>query len=90
VSASEVLRFVAVVLSIGVPLSALGLYLYPMALHAGFVPVFVLVPFMLLDGRFDFTGTEFAVLFVIVQLAYYAIVVACAMTYRRCRGFQRK
>ncbi|MBC5766732.1 hypothetical protein [Ramlibacter albus] len=65
------------------PLSALGLLIYPAALHAGFFPVFLLVPFMFLDGRYMFSAGEFVFCFVVVQFAYYTGLV---WVWRKWRG----
>jgi hypothetical protein len=68
-------RHVLHVLAIGVPLSALGLWLYLPSLHAAFYPIFLLVPYMWLDGKIDINSSWFFIGFGVFQFFYFAILI---------------
>jgi len=69
------LRFVTRVLLLGIPGSIAGFFLYPSALHAGFAPIFLLVPAMLLDGAGLLSEQWFWSEFAGCQFLYFMVIV---------------
>ena len=84
----KIIKFIALVIAIGGPLSAIGLALYLPALHAGFYPVFLLVPSMVLDGRAVFGSISIYVWFTTLQFIYYAVLVGSWQLWRSRRALQ--
>lgn len=72
----KVFIFFVAVLAVGVPCSLIGLALFPAALHAEFYPIYLLVPYMFVDGKVSLEPPWFIFAFSGVQFVYFAFVIA--------------